>query len=78
MCEAAIPPFSQTSAGRRATGGGDDLQRGKTHGVAIREDGARCNRSDYDHFSLYGGTGGLSGRFDKVNSAELQVLSMGP
>ncbi len=55
-----------------------DLQAGKTYGVVIREDGASGNMSDYDHFSLYGGTGGLSGRFDKVNIAELKVLSMGP
>ncbi|MFO0549574.1 MAG: hypothetical protein U0271_14370 [Polyangiaceae bacterium] len=54
------------------------LTAGKSYTIVIREDGDSGNMSDLDHFSLYGGTGGTGGRFDKVNIAEVKVLAVGP
>lgn len=54
-----------------------NLTAGKTYQVVIREDEASGNMSDYAHFALYNGTGGQTGRFNKVNIAALKVLAMG-
>jgi hypothetical protein len=54
-----------------------DLVAGKTYSFVIREDGASGNMSDFVHFASYGGTGGTSGRFDKVNISDLKLLAMG-
>ncbi|APR83945.1 Isopentenyl-diphosphate delta-isomerase [Minicystis rosea] len=54
-----------------------DLVAGKTYTVVIREDGASGNMSDFAHFAIYGGMGGSSGRFNKVNISELKLLAMG-
>ncbi|MBK6512717.1 MAG: hypothetical protein IPG04_01030 [Polyangiaceae bacterium] len=53
------------------------LTAGTPYTVIIREDAASGNMSDLDHFSLYGGTGGTGGRFNKVNIAELKLLAIG-
>jgi hypothetical protein len=55
-----------------------DLVQGVSYTVVIREDATSGNMSDLDHFSLYGGTGGLGGRFNKVNIAELKLLAVAP
>ncbi|NUP11623.1 MAG: hypothetical protein HOW73_36720 [Polyangiaceae bacterium] len=52
-----------------------DLTAGTNYTVVIREDDASYNMSELDHFSLYGGTGGIEGRFNKVNIAELKLLA---
>ena len=54
-----------------------DLQAGKSYSLVIRESQGSGNMSDLDHFSLYGGTGGTGGRFNRVNIAELKLLSAG-
>ena len=54
-----------------------DLVAGKTYTLVIREDGASGNMSDFSHFVTYGGTGGTGGRFNKVNIADVKLLSMG-
>jgi len=54
-----------------------DLVTGKTYSIVIREDAASGNMSDFAHFSSYNGTGGQSGRFNKVNISEVKVLAIG-
>lgn len=54
-----------------------DLVAGTTYTIVIREDEASGNMSDLQHFALYSGTGGASGRFNKVNITEVKLLSMG-
>jgi hypothetical protein len=73
-----MPQLGTWDDWRDSTFVGVQLQAGKTYGIVIREDAGSGNMSDYDHFSLYGGTGGTGGRFDMVNIAELKVLSLGP
>lgn len=53
------------------------LVSGTSYTIVIREDEASGNMSDLEHFSLYGGTGGVSGRFNKVNIAEVKLLAIG-
>jgi hypothetical protein len=52
-----------------------ELDAAKSYRIVIREDGAAVNMSEREHFSLYGGSGGASGRFNRVNIAELKVLA---
>ena len=44
--------------------------------IVIREDASSGNMSDLDHFSLYNGTGGTGGRFNKVNISEVKILGL--
>ncbi len=55
-----------------------DLQVGKAYTIVIREDASSGNMSDFEHFMLFGATGGTGGRFNKVNIAQLKVLALGP
>lgn len=52
-----------------------DLEAGKTYSVVISEDAAAVNMSERAHFEIYGGTGGQSGRFNRVNIAEVKFLA---
>lgn len=54
-----------------------DLTAGKTYTLVIREDAGSGNMSDFKHFDTYGGLGGKSGRFNKVNIAEVKLLAIG-
>jgi hypothetical protein len=54
-----------------------ELQAGTSYTIVIREDEHSGNMSDFEHFTLYGGTGGASGRFNKVNISELKLLALG-
>jgi hypothetical protein len=51
------------------------LQAGQSYRFVIREDERAFNMSELEHFSSYGGAGGKSGRFNRVNIAELKVLA---
>ncbi len=73
----AMPHLGSWSDWRDSTFVSVDLEAGTTYAIVIREDETSGNMSDLDHFSLYGGTGGLGGRFNKVNISELKILSMG-
>lgn len=55
-----------------------DLVAGTNYTVVIKEDVYANNMSDLDHFSLYGGSGGTGGRFNKVNITELKMLYLRP
>jgi hypothetical protein len=54
-----------------------DLVAGKSYTIVVEEDDASGNMSDLDHFSLYGGSGGTAGRFNRVNVAEVKLLAVG-
>jgi hypothetical protein len=54
------------------------LQSGKSYSVVIGEDNESVNMSEREHFAIYSGTGGSSGRFNRVNIAELKLLSVAP
>ncbi|NUO51355.1 MAG: hypothetical protein HOV80_21075 [Polyangiaceae bacterium] len=73
----AMPHLGTWNDWRDSTFVSVDLQAGTTYAIVIREDSASGNMSDLDHFSLYGGTGGTGGRFNKVNISEVKVLAMG-
>jgi len=53
-----------------------ELVAGKAYTIVIREDGASGNMSDFSHFATYGATGGIAGRFNKVNIAEVKVMAV--
>lgn len=72
-----MPHLGAWSEWRDSTFVSVDLDAGTTYAIVIREDGASGNMSDLDHFSLYGGTGGTGGRFNKVNISEVKILAMG-
>jgi hypothetical protein len=55
-----------------------ELEAGTSYTIVVREDEASGNMSDLEHFTLFGGSGGTGGRFNKVNIAELKLLAMGP
>ena len=52
------------------------LDASKTYDIVISEDSHAINMSELDHFSSYSGNGGSSGRFNRVNIAELKVLAI--
>jgi hypothetical protein len=52
-----------------------NLVSGKTYTLEISDDAIDANMSRFQHFATYGGTGGASGPFSKVNIAELKVLA---
>jgi hypothetical protein len=52
-----------------------DLDAGTSYRIVIREDAAAVNMSERSHFELYGGAGGSSGRFNRVNIAEIKILA---
>lgn len=53
-----------------------NLTAGQSYSIVIREDASSGNMSDLDHFSLYNGTGGTGGRFNKVNISEVKILGL--
>jgi hypothetical protein len=73
----AMPHLATWSDWRGSTFVEVELEAGKTYTVVLREDASSGNMSDYDHFALYNGTGGIGGRFNFVNVAELKVLALG-
>lgn len=52
-----------------------ELDAGKTYLVVISEDASAVNMSERKHFEIYNGTGGQSGRFNRVNIAEVKFLA---
>ncbi|EYF00361.1 MGH1-like glycoside hydrolase domain-containing protein [Chondromyces apiculatus] len=54
-----------------------NLTAGQSYTLVIREDERSGNMSDLGHFLLYNNMGGASGRFNKVNIAEVKLLSLG-
>lgn len=54
-----------------------DLTAGREYTVTIDETAESVNMSAFSHFNAYtGGTGGMSGAFNRVNIAELRLLSL--
>ena len=54
-----------------------DLDASKTYSIVVREDARAINMSERDHFAIYDQVGGSSGRFNRVNIAEMKVLAAG-
>ena len=54
------------------------LDAAKTYDIVIGEDATAVNMSERQHFALYDGEGGSSGRFNRVNIAELKLLALEP
>lgn len=52
-----------------------DLAAGTTYTIVISEDAHAVNMSERSHFDIYGGMGGTSGRFNRVNVAEVKLLA---
>lgn len=52
------------------------LVAGKTYRMVLADDDFGVNMSSFMHFASYGGNGGASGVFDRVNVAELKALQM--
>ena len=53
-----------------------DLTAGRSYRVVIRSDDEMVNMSSFAHFEAYtGGLGGSTGRFNRVNVAELKILA---
>jgi hypothetical protein len=52
-----------------------DLVAGTPYTVVIREDSYAVNMSERAHFDIYDGMGGSSGRFNRVNVAEVKFLA---
>ncbi len=53
-----------------------NLDAAKTYEIVIREDSYGINMSEFEHFALYEFSGGKTGRFNRVNIAELKVLAL--
>jgi hypothetical protein len=53
-----------------------NLVAGKTYRMVLADDDFGVNMSSFMHFASYGGTGGASGVFDRVNVSELKALQM--
>lgn len=53
-----------------------ELVAGQSYEIVLREDDRAFNMSELGANALYGGTGGASGRFNRVNVAELEVLAV--
>lgn len=52
------------------------LDQSKTYDIVILEDSRAINMSELEHFASYDGMGGKTGRFNRVNIAELKVLAV--
>ncbi len=50
------------------------LATGQTYSIVVFEDADAFNMSELDHFSIYDGTGGQAGRFNRTNVAEIKLL----
>lgn len=55
-----------------------ELTKGTSYTIVLRENEHSGNMSDLAHFALYAGTGGIGGRFNRVNVAEVKLLALGP
>ena len=75
--QVAMPHLATWNDWRGSTFVEVDLEAGKTYTVVLREDASSGNMSDFDHFALYNGAGGIGGRFNFVNVAELKILALG-
>jgi hypothetical protein len=73
-----VPHLGTWDDWRESTAVPADLEAGVTYSVVIREDASSGNMSDLSHFSLYRFAGGASGRFNKVNIAEVKLFLMAP
>ncbi len=51
------------------------LDANKNYAIVISEDARAVNMSERAHFDIYGGTGGQSGRFNRVNIAQVKILA---
>ena len=51
------------------------LVAGKTYRVTVSATPDSRNMSAFSHFQIYGGTGGMSGEFSRVNISELKLLA---
>jgi hypothetical protein len=71
----AMPHLGDWATWRESTFLPVDLQAGVSYTIVIGEDEYAFNMSELDHFSIYGGTGGKSGRFNRVNIAEIKLLA---
>ncbi|MEZ4294561.1 MAG: hypothetical protein R3B70_06270 [Polyangiaceae bacterium] len=52
------------------------LDKTKTYDIVIRHDDRAVNMSAFEHFTVYGGQGGKSGPFHRVNISELKLLAV--
>jgi hypothetical protein len=52
------------------------LESTKSYRIVIDEDSRAINMSELDHFATYANTGGATGRFNRVNIAEVKVLGV--
>ena len=52
------------------------LDKDKTYDIVLRHDDRAVNMSAFQHFALYGGMGGSSGAFFRVNVAEVKLLAL--
>jgi len=75
--QVAMPHAGTWDAWRDSTVLPVSLQAGKSYNIVIREDARSGNMSDFAHFTLYGGMGGVGGRFNNVNIAEVKLLALG-
>lgn len=75
--QVAMPHAGTWDAWRDSTLLPVSLEAGKSYTIVIREDAHSGNMSDFEHFTLYGGMGGLGGRFNDVNVAEVKLLALG-
>lgn len=74
----AMPQTGAWDAWRDSTLVRVRLEAGRSYRVVIREDERSVNMSAFQHFARYtGGTGGAGGAFNRVDIAEVKVLSMG-
>src|SRR5690606_33911812 len=71
----AMPHLGDWSVWRESTFLPVDLVAGTAYTVHIGEDDHAFNMSELDHFAIYEGTGGKSGRFNRVNIAEIKLLA---
>lgn len=73
-----MPQLGTWDAWRGSTFLPVELEGGTPYVIVVREDERSGNMSDLEHFSLYGGMGGKSGRFNDVNVSEVKLLYLGP
>jgi Mannosylglycerate hydrolase MGH1-like glycoside hydrolase domain len=73
---AAMPHLGSWSQWKDSSFVRAELDAAKTYDIVIREDGHAVNMSERDHFTLYGSTGGVAGRFNMVNISEVKILAL--